>query len=70
MTSLLIIGTGNFSPEVEELAGLLGYSDIAIFDDNPSTAYCSPVIETTADIAYSDHSAIQRLLLLEIIALG
>ena len=51
MTSLLIIGAGSFSPEVEELAGLLGYSNIAFLDDNPSTAFCAPVIGTTADIA-------------------
>ncbi len=51
MTSLLIIGAGSFSPEVEELAGLLGYTDFAFLDDNPSTVYCSPVIGTTADIA-------------------
>ena len=50
MTSLLIIGAGSFSPEVEELARLLGYNDIAFLDDNPSTAFCSPVIGTTADI--------------------
>jgi len=52
MTSLLIIGAGSFSPEVEELAGLLGYTDFAVLDDNPSTVYCSPVIGTTADIAF------------------
>lgn len=51
MNSLLIIGAGSFSPEVEELAGLLGYTDIAFLDDNPSTAYSSPVIGTMADIA-------------------
>lgn len=50
MKSLLIIGAGSFSPEVEELAGILGYSDIAFLDDNPSTAYCSPVIGKTVDI--------------------
>lgn len=50
MTSLLIIGAGSFSPEVEELAGLLGYNNIAFLDDNPASAYCSPVIGTTADI--------------------
>lgn len=50
MTSLLIIGAGSFSPEIEELAHLLGYNDIAFLDDNPSSAYCSPVIGTTADI--------------------
>ena len=51
MTSLLIIGAGSFSPEVEELASLLGYNDLAFLDDNPATAYCSPVIGTTAEIA-------------------
>lgn len=50
MQKLLIIGAGSFSPEVEELAGLLGYTDFAFLDDNPSTAYCSPVIGITADI--------------------
>lgn len=50
MSSLLIIGAGSFSPEVEELAQLLGYTDIAFLDDNPDSAYCSPVIGTTADI--------------------
>lgn len=50
MTKLLIIGAGSFSPEVEELASLLGYTDIAFLDDNPSTVYCSPIIGTTADI--------------------
>lgn len=50
MSSLLIIGAGTFSPEVDELAGLLGYNDIAFLDDNPANACSSPVIGTTADI--------------------
>lgn len=50
MSSLLIIGAGSFSPEVEELASLLGYTDLAFLDDNPAADYCSPVIGTTADI--------------------
>ena len=50
MKSLLIVGAGSFSPEVEELAYLVGYDDIVFLDDNPSGAYCSPVIGTTADI--------------------
>lgn len=37
---------------MEELAGLLGYTDFAVLDDTPSTVYCSPVIGTTADIAF------------------
>ncbi len=53
MQKLLIIGAGSFSPEVEELARLLGYKDIAFLDDSPSTAYCSPVIGSTAAIAAS-----------------
>ena len=50
MGSLLIIGAGSFSPEVEELARLLGYEDIAFLDDNPDTAMSGPVIGKTADI--------------------
>ena len=33
MDSLLIIGAGSFSVEVEELARLLGYTEIAFLDD-------------------------------------
>lgn len=51
MKSLLIIGAGSFSPEVDELARLLGYTDTAFLDDNPSGAMSAPVIGTTADIA-------------------
>ncbi|SEG13995.1 transferase hexapeptide (six repeat-containing protein) [Eubacterium ruminantium] len=43
MKSLLIVGAGNFPPEVEELARLNGYDDFAFVDDNPS-ARCQPVI--------------------------
>ena len=50
MNSLLIIGAGSFSPEVDELARLLGYNNMVFLDDNPSGAYSSPVIGTTADI--------------------
>ena len=50
MGPLLIIGAGSFSTEVDELAQLLGYNDIAFLDDNPDGAYSSPVIGTTADI--------------------
>lgn len=38
MSSLLIIGAGSFSTEVEELAMLLGYKDIAFLDDKAPTA--------------------------------
>lgn len=50
MNSLLIIEAGSFSPEVDELARILGYNDIAFLDDNPAGAYSSPVIGTTNDI--------------------
>ena len=43
MKSLLIIGAGNFPPEVEELAHLCGYDHFAYVDDNPA-ARCQPVI--------------------------
>ena len=50
MNTLLIIGAGSFSPEVDELARLLGYNNIAFLDDNPAGARSSPVIGTMADI--------------------
>ena len=34
--NLLIIGAGKFSAEIEELARLNGYTDIAFLDDKPS----------------------------------
>lgn len=43
MKSLLIVGAGNFPPEVEELARLCGYDTFAFVDDNPE-ARCQPVI--------------------------
>ncbi len=36
--SLLVIGAGSFSTEVDELARLLGYTDIAFLDDKSSVA--------------------------------
>lgn len=47
---LLIVGAGSFSTEVEELARLLGYDEIAFLDDNAETARCSPVIGKLNDI--------------------
>lgn len=38
MSSLLIIGAGSFSTEVDELAKLLGYKDIAFLDDKSPVA--------------------------------
>lgn len=43
MKSLLIVGAGNFPPEVEELAGMNGYDNFVYLDDNPD-ARCQPVI--------------------------
>ncbi len=39
MKSLLIIGAGSFSTEVEELARLLGYTDIEFLDDKETSAF-------------------------------
>lgn len=50
MKSLLIIGAGSFSTEIDELAHLLGYTDIAFVDDNAITARCQPVVGTMVDI--------------------
>ena len=50
MKSLLIIGAGSFSPEVDELARLVGYDNIAFLDDNPDRACSSPVVGTMSDI--------------------
>lgn len=47
---LLIIGAGSFATEIEELAKLLGYDDIAFLDDNPDKALAHPVIGTMEDI--------------------
>lgn len=48
--NLLIIGAGSFSTEIEEMARLLGYEDIAFIDDNPDKAVSSPVIGTMKEI--------------------
>lgn len=49
MKKLLIIGAGNFPPEVEELARLNGYDEFAFLDDDPK-ARCQPVIGNLASI--------------------
>lgn len=38
ISSLLIIGAGSFSTEVDELARLIGYTDIAFLDDKSTLA--------------------------------
>ncbi len=48
--NLLIIGAGSFSTEIEEMARLLGYDDIAFLDDNPNKAKAHPVIGIMKDI--------------------
>ncbi len=48
--NLLIIEAGSFSTEIEELARLLGYDDIAFLDDNPDKALAHPVIGAINDI--------------------
>ena len=49
MKTLLILGAGTFSTEVEELARLNGFTDIAFLDDS-STPCSSPVIGMMDDI--------------------
>lgn len=48
--NLLIIGAGSFSTEIEEMARLLGYDDIAFLDDNLDKAKAHPVIGTMKEI--------------------
>lgn len=48
--NLLIIGAGSFSTEIEELARLCGYDDIAFLDDNPDKALAHPVIGAMEDM--------------------
>ena len=47
--SLLIIGAGTFATEIEELARLQGYTDIAFLDDKASK-WVSPVIGQICDL--------------------
>ncbi len=49
MKNLLIIGAGTFSTEIEELAHLCGYTDIAFIDDKPSK-WSTPVIGKMRDL--------------------
>ena len=42
--------SGSFSPEVDELARFLGYTDIAVLDDNPDRAMSEPVIGSCSQI--------------------
>ena len=49
-SSLLIVGAGSFSAEVDELARILGYTELVFLDDNISTARSTPVIGTLSDI--------------------
>ena len=50
MKSLLIIGSGSLSTEIDELARLLGYTEIAFVDDNVDTARCQPVVGSMGNI--------------------
>ena len=47
---LLIAGAGSFAAEIDELARLAGYEDIAFLDDRPEKARCGPVIGRMEDI--------------------
>lgn len=49
--NLLIVGAGSFSAEVEEMALLLGYDDIAFVDDHPEAAVSHPVVGKMNEIS-------------------
>ena len=51
MKSLLIIGAGSFSTEIDEMARLLGYTEIVFVDDNADSARSKPVVGTMSDIS-------------------
>ena len=48
---LLIVGAGSFAAEIDELARLIGYEEIAFLDDNPGSARCNPVVGSMSDIS-------------------
>ena len=48
--SLLIVGAGSFATEVEEMARMLGYTDIVFIDDCISPPRCEPVVGSIANI--------------------
>ena len=50
MNTLLIMGSGSFSTEVEELARLNGYDNFVYLDDKAESAYCHPVIGSMQSI--------------------
>ena len=50
MKRLLIVGAGSFSTEVDELARLCGYDDIAFLDDQTSSARSGPVVGKLDDL--------------------
>lgn len=50
-SKLLIVGGGSFATEVEELARLVGYEEIAFLDDNAERAQAHPVIGSMQDLA-------------------
>ncbi len=47
---LLIVGAGSFSTEVDEMARILGFDEIAYLDDFPEKARCTPVVGRLCDI--------------------
>lgn len=59
---LLIVGGSSFATEVEELARLVGYEEIAFLDDNAERALAHPVIGCMQDLekyrAQYDHAIV------------
>ncbi|MGN0743564.1 MAG: hypothetical protein ACI4L8_12995 [Candidatus Fimadaptatus sp.] len=61
-TKLLIVGGGSFATEVEELARLVGYDEIAFLDDDAAHAQARPVIGSMQELekyrAQYDHAIV------------
>ena len=64
MKPLLIIGAGSFAAEVDELARLLGYNDIAFLDDHPDIARCLPVVGRMDDILHMRENYLEAIVAL------
>lgn len=46
---LLVIGAGGLAPEIEEMAGMLGYHVVGYLDDAPEKARCQPVLGAVSE---------------------
>lgn len=51
MDSILVVGSGSFATEVEEILILSGYNNIVFVDDCPEKARCKPVVGKMSELA-------------------